>query len=242
MNGLQVNQILPSVPNVNLNSGIKKKCPKCNQTKTIDNFYHNKTRKDGYGALCKECCNEAARQLRKVNPEKAYKAKRKYRKINNEKIKEAYRQWRRANIEKAREIMRQWAKNNPEKIREYQRKSYKKTTNTPKGKLNYLITRQIRRTLRGKKAGRHWEDLVGWNIKQLKNHLEKQFLVGMTWENRNEWHIDHIVPILKFNYEKPEDLDFKRCWALKNLRPLWKIDNLKKGIKIDKPFQPSLIF
>jgi hypothetical protein len=71
-------------------------------------------------------------------------------------------------------------------------------------------------------------------------HLEKQFLPGMSWENMGEWHIDHKIPIAAFNFEKPEDIDFKRCWALKNLQPLWKSENCIKGAKIDKPFQPSL--
>lgn len=44
------------------------------------------------------------------------------------------------------------------------------------------------------------------------------------------------------NFETTEDDDFKRCWALSNLQLLPAFDNLSKGSKIDKPFQPSLIF
>jgi 5-methylcytosine-specific restriction endonuclease McrA len=64
----------------------------------------------------------------------------------------------------------------------------------------------------------------------------------MTWDNRSEWDIDHIIPVAVFNFEKPEDMDFKRCWELKNLRPLWKNDNRRKGARLTAPFQPSLIF
>jgi hypothetical protein len=48
------------------------------------------------------------------------------------------------------------------------------------------------------------------------------------------------IPIAVFNYEKPEDIDFRLCWSLKNLQPLEKIENIKKKDKLEKPFQPSL--
>jgi len=42
-------------------------------------------------------------------------------------------------------------------------------------------------------------------------------------------HIDHIKPVASFNYTTTECVDFKKCWALKNLQPLWATDNLSKG-------------
>jgi hypothetical protein len=63
-------------------------------------------------------------------------------------------------------------------------------------------------------------------------HLEKQFTNGMTWENRNEWHIDHIIPQSLWKYETYDDREFKQCWALCNLQPLWAEDNLSKGNRI----------
>ena len=92
--------------------------------------------------------------------------------------------------------------------------------------------------------GSRWESVVGYTIDQLKESIEKQFLPGMDWNNygKHGWHVDHKTPIAVFNFEKPEDTDFKRCWSLKNLQPLWAIDNLKKHAKIERPFQPSLIF
>lgn len=81
---------------------------------------------------------------------------------------------------------------------------------------------------------------IGYSIEALKRHLEKQFLPGMTWENYGKWHIDHIIPKAAFNIESVNDIDFKRCWALKNLRPLWAHDNCSKRDTLEKPFQPSL--
>ena len=47
----------------------------------------------------------------------------------------------------------------------------------------------------------------------------------------SKWVVDHKISRKSFNYNKPEDIDFQRCWALGNLQPLTKEDNLKKGSK-----------
>jgi hypothetical protein len=89
-----------------------------------------------------------------------------------------------------------------------------------------------------------WQDLVGYTIDDLKSHLESQFHDGMSWDNYGKknkgWHVDHIVAKCHFNYSTPHDYDFKRCWALSNLRPMWGIDNIKKGHRLENPFQPAL--
>ena len=85
-------------------------------------------------------------------------------------------------------------------------------------------------SLKGKKAGRHWESLVGYTVEDLIKHLESQFNEKMSWNNWGiYWQIDHIKPKSFFKYEKPEDEEFKKCWALENLQPLEKIANLNKG-------------
>ena len=53
----------------------------------------------------------------------------------------------------------------------------------------------------------------------------------MNWDNYGEWHIDHIKPISSFIFESSEDEEFKRCWSLDNLQPMWGIENIKKGNK-----------
>jgi hypothetical protein len=70
---------------------------------------------------------------------------------------------------------------------------------------------------------------------QLRSHLERQFLSGMTWENYGEaWHVDHILPQASFEIDPADPkncAEFQACWALTNLRPLWKIANLSKSAK-----------
>lgn len=78
----------------------------------------------------------------------------------------------------------------------------------------------------------HWEILVGYTLNDLVKHLESKFQPGMTWDNYGEWHVDHIVPVSSFNIHELGDIEFKKCWCLENLQPLWAKDNIKKSNKI----------
>lgn len=238
---------------------LQKKCTKCKTIKGIDKFYADKTRKDHLACWCKSCslnksrdwCKKNPERLRentnrwkKANPEKFIESIRKWQKANPECGRKSNKRWTKANYEKKRGINIRYIKNNSERIRERNRKRHAKNRATPRGQLNHNVSSAIRISLCGNKQGRQWEPLVGYTLEQLKKHLEKKFKPGMSWENygRNGWHIDHKTPVSVFNFEKPEDEDFKRCWALKNLQPLWAADNFKKNNKIDKQFQPQLIF
>lgn len=109
-------------------------------------------------------------------------------------------------------------------------------------RLNISVSRGIESSLKEKKNGRHWETLVGYTLEDLIKHLEKQFKEGMNWDNygKGGWEIDHISPISLFQFNTTSDLNFRLCWALKNLQPLWHVDNMKKSNKVTKPFQPHL--
>jgi len=89
----------------------------------------------------------------------------------------------------------------------------------------------IRRALRKTKNGRSWEALVGYDLSALRQHLERQFLSGMSWDNFGRWHIDHIIPRSSFCFTDVGDSEFRACWALTNLRPLWAADNRRKSAK-----------
>jgi len=72
-------------------------------------------------------------------------------------------------------------------------------------------------------------ELIGCDWKYLKNHLQRRFKKGMSWQNFGEWHIDHIKPMAHFNL-----LDVKeqyKCCNYKNLKPMWATDNLSKGAR-----------
>ena len=169
--------------------------------------------------------------------EKKKARNKRYYQKNKKKLARQNKEYRQANKEKIKE----YKQNNKEKRKEY-RKQRRKVD--PKFKLTHNIRNAIGRSLKGSKNGSHWELIVGYTLKQLKKHLEKQFIEGMTWKTYgiNGWVIDHKIPISVFNFKTPEHSDFKRCWALKNLQPMWAKENMKKHAKLYKHFQPSLLF
>jgi hypothetical protein len=74
-------------------------------------------------------------------------------------------------------------------------------------------------------------EFIGCSKLELKTHLESKFKDGMMWSNYGicGWHIDHIKPCSKFEFNNIEDI--KNCFHYTNLQPLWAIDNIRKGNK-----------
>ena len=69
---------------------------------------------------------------------------------------------------------------------------------------------------------------------KLKQHIELQFLEGMTWDNYGSvWEIDHITPINWYvnNQNKFNDKNnlCREANSLSNLKPLFFLDNRTKG-------------
>lgn len=80
---------------------------------------------------------------------------------------------------------------------------------------------------KGMKKNAKTEALLGCTVDEFRAHIERQFLPGMGWHNRDRWHIDHIVPLKTAN-------TIEEVAALchhTNLRPIWKDQNLKKSAK-----------
>lgn len=100
-----------------------------------------------------------------------------------------------------------------------------------RNRISFNMSRMVRASLSSGKDGCSWEKLVGYNLSDLKNHLELLFKDGMSWDNYGKWHIDHKKPVSKFNIVSSECDDFKICWSLNNLQPLWSGDNIRKSNK-----------
>lgn len=235
-----------------------KVCTKCKIWKPIGEFGKHKAGKLGRRTQCFVCTREASRRRRLANIEDHRRRDAEYRLANPEKVKANTQKWREENpqhlklyrkkyreenhdAERAR--AKAWRVANPDKAKADKRRQTAKIRATPAGRLNYAISNGIRdKILKGSKANRRSFDLLGYTREELMSHLERQFQTGMTWENygKGGWHVDHIIPKSAFNYETPDDLDFKRCWALSNLQPLWESDNISKSNKLSCPFQPSL--
>ena len=88
----------------------------------------------------------------------------------------------------------------------------------------------IYKALKEGKNWKRWKTLVGYTLNSLVEHLERQFDKNMSWDNYGPyWSVDHIKPKSLFVYISPEDPEFKECWALKNLQPMEKIENIIKS-------------
>ena len=78
---------------------------------------------------------------------------------------------------------------------------------------------------------RKWSQYLGYSTTELRAHLERQFVKGMSWENKGKWHIDHIRPVASFDIPSIESDEFRDCFGLHNLRPVWAKENMRKGAK-----------
>jgi hypothetical protein len=137
-----------------------------------------------------------------------------------------------ADLEKNRAYGREKARvsysGNADKIRAQYRD---KRRTDPGYNLRMRVSCSVRQSLGTGRLGKSWTTLLGFTAQELKGHLEKQFTEGMTWERflAGEIHLDHIIPVSFFNPPSAESLEFKMCWNLKNLQPLWALDNLSKS-------------
>lgn len=204
-----------------------KKCYRCGDLKEFTEFNKRSKNKDGHDYICRECNKVVRKKYDKKysQTDKCKDVQSKYR--QSEKGKLVPIKWYENNKKRALEIQLKYrhTEKGKEKERRYYIKRYEKN------KLSISISSNIRHSLKGNKQGRHWEDIVEYNLQELKEHLEVQFREGMSWDNHGEWHIDHIRPIASFDITDYECDDFKECWSLNNLQPLWAIENLKKGSK-----------
>lgn len=91
---------------------------------------------------------------------------------------------------------------------------------------------QFRKWITGeRKAKPSFMAALNYDWTELRRHLERQFLPGMTWDNMGAWHIDHITP--KREFSTHEEADIRACWSLYNLRPCWAAENQRKhGVRV----------
>jgi Prasinovirus endonuclease VII len=192
---------------------------------------------------------ETGRRYLARNPGKAAERKRKWRAKNLERARLYNKEYGAANSEQRRKNLRQWRAANPERYLETTRRGKAKNSeHIRKSKRDYAArTRRENLAVRLLDCCRHrvWKamrgigeksvrtiELLGCSIPELRNHLEKQFKPGMTWENYGPvWHIDHHKPCAKFDFADPAQQ--RECFHFSNLQPLFAGENLKKGDKYD---------
>lgn len=213
-----------------------KTCRVCENEKTIDNFHLKRGTSDGHRNECKDCVKII---LKKYKEAPDYKENQKiYDKNRYNKIKD-----------KILNRKKEYYIENRDKLLSY-KKDYRDSDNF---KINDKLWRYVNKeklaqlqanyrlkyphviawrsvlysTLKrlGTQKEGHTIEMLGYSALDLKYHLEKQFVDGMTWENHGDWHIDHKKAVSTFD----DSADIKIVCALENLQPLWAFDNLSKN-------------
>jgi len=191
---------------------VEKICPKCKIKKPISDFY-------SYKYICKSCHYQESLEWHRNNKEKARFAVRKWRLKNLDVDKRNYKAWASKNKGKRREIDRKWYK------KTWESKPIFRLLKLHRSRIGYILKRlNLRKRISS-------NSLIGCSPKELKTHIELQFLEGMTWENHGlyGWHVDHIKPLSSFDLTQTEQQ--KIAFHYTNLQPLWAKDNILKSNK-----------
>ena len=197
-------------------------------------------RRSGTSKFCDDCRPSATKEGQRawnlafrMNPgrQAKYAAQRKLHYRANAQAIQARAKLKPVDREQARLRHRRWTELNRDHVIRKRKEAYLRKIAQPKWRLHGRIRESIRTSLKGGKHGRRWEDLVGYSLSDLMAHLERQFTRGMSWNNIQAWHIEHIRPVAMFSFSDPGDQEFEDCWALSNLRPMWAKENLQKGAK-----------
>ena len=196
-----------------------KTCKQCGAEKDIDNFYYRKDQKR-YVTICKEC---------------NYKNNKEYRENNKEEVR----------INKRKEYLK-----DREKILKRQNVIHQKRRKTDKAfRLKESISRRILGEIKAAKANLPTLKFLPYTMVELILYLESLFEPWMTWDNWGvyrvaewddndsstwKWNVDHIIPHSFFNYDSMDCEEFRKCWALENLRPYSAKQNIIDGNRRDR--------
>lgn len=195
-----------------------------------------------YNSECKEYVKRSNEKYRIQNKDRIKKYKKEYRIQNKEKISKYYKQYytknkeniaerkkQRSTLDKnnTKEYYKQYRTQNKNKINEYlrvyRRKKYKKNINY---RLTILTRKNLQRcfNLINTPKDVHTFELLGYTPQELKQHLEKQFYNGMTWDNYGTyWEIHHIKPLHTFNFGTIDNVNYEQIKianSLDNLQAL----------------------
>lgn len=210
-----------------------KVCTKCGKTKCVITVTRSKSKK-GLRYVCKPCLAASKRIYSQKNAKKFNEYKKKWRQENIELARKREKERRLKNATLLAEYQKKYRKSNTENRSKYMKQYERERKKTDP---LYKLARNVR-TLVGKSFKRvstyfkkesKTETLLGCTIPELRDHLEKQFLPGMTFENhgRDGWHIDHIIPLASAKTQE----EVEKLCHYTNLQPLWASDNIRKGNK-----------
>jgi len=164
---------------------------------------------------------EQTKEYQKRNKDNIRKRKKEYYIKNKDKILQHNKKYYQKNIKKIKIRNKKYRQENRDEIR-------KRRYNNINHRISHNMRGKIKDILKGKNKSASTMELIGCSIEEFKNHLEKQFVDGMSWDNYGYygWHVDHIQPCNTFDLAIPEEQ--KKCFNYKNTRPLWMKDNFSR--------------
>jgi hypothetical protein len=162
-------------------------------------------------------------------------ADKKWRDNNKEYMSNKSKNWYEENKERRKQYLKEYREKNIDKIRKTKR-DYERNrkASDPLYKLISNFRTAIYTVLKESNVDKygHYFDVLQYTPEELINHLEKQFVPDMTWDNYGIWHVDHKLPITSFDIQEMGDEEFMKCWCLDNLQPMWGEENIRKSNKI----------
>lgn len=238
--------------------GEMKQCNTCGLTKVHSEFSKKKLASGNYGLTheCKQCksIKASARYANETHGDRARRiAKAKEWKANNRDVVNGLK--RKYRLEKKviklsavphdhhvkayqSHVFRQSIIKHDQHVKEWRSDEARISRWDYKHNINHLLyaklKRGVYRCLGNNATGSNWFKTLGYTVDDLRAHLEKHFTYNMSWDNRHEWHIDHVVPICAFNIKTVDSSEFKACFGLHNLRPIWPDDNRDKYWYVDR--------
>jgi len=202
----------------------KKKCCRCKQEKEISCFGKNSRMEDGISNKCKQCASDYYWDNR---DNLLAKNRSKYNKEESVNRVLAWRENKFGHIKKEKQEKRL----EKQRLKEEKRleKEYRKEYITPLIKrIRSLVCGVISKNQLPKDNGNYL--YLGCEYDFFKNHIEKQFVKGMDWTNREYWQLDHIIPLSSAKTQE----ELIPLFHHTNIQPLWADDNKTKGNKIPK--------
>lgn len=198
----------------------KKYCWYCDKNLDSSLFHKSKSRSDGLQGMCKDC-HKSYRQKWLCN--------------NRDQYKQSCQLWASKNKKQVYNTKKEWRKKNKEYFRKHQRE-YKaqKRQDDPMFRITSNLRNRVRKAIKGINKSQTTIELLGCSIEDFKQHIEKQFKKGMTWNNYGKWQLDHIRPCCSFDLTDPKQQ--KECFNYSNTQPLWKKEHREKTTKDTKNY------
>jgi hypothetical protein len=209
-------------------------CSKCGEEKplTTEYFCRRKGSKSGFMGTCKVCNYERGEKYREENREKELERGKKYREENPELVKQSKKNYSEKNKEKELDRKRIYYYNNKEKFYFWVKERMK---NNPM----FRHIRSVRNVISLSFLRKGWskdsktQEYLGCDWETFMEHIENQFVDGMSWDNEGEWHYDHYYPVSLS--QTKEDMYIFNHYT--NFQPLWAKDNLSKSNKVPDGFE-----